>query len=141
MRGVYALISLFLSLIAVLLMGSAVYEVWLAWGDAAFLIPSLLDGIALVVIGMAVFDVAKFLVEEEVLAEKAHESSGSQRSTLIKFLVIINIAILMEALVFVFKAAKEDIALLVYPTFLLIGAVLLVISLGVYQKLTRGEES
>ncbi|MFP4616505.1 MAG: general glycosylation pathway protein [Thiohalorhabdus sp.] len=135
----YILISLFLSLMALLLMGGAVYEVWMSWGDAALFVPSLLDGIALIVIGMAVFDVAKFLVEEEVFLPRGQKSQGSQRGTLIKFLVIINIAMLMEALVFVFTAAKKDISLLVYPTFLLVGSVLLVIGLGVYQKLTQGE--
>ncbi|MFA9462250.1 general glycosylation pathway protein [Thiohalorhabdus methylotrophus] len=137
----YALISLFLSLISLLLMAGAIYEVWLSWGDAALFVPSLLDGIALVVIGMAVFDVAKFLVEEEVFLAREQKTPGSQRTTLIKFLVVINIAMLMEALVFVFSAAKKDISLLVYPTFLLIASVLLVISLGIYQKLTQGERS
>jgi hypothetical protein len=138
-RGVYALISLFLSLIAIALMGGATYEIWLALGDSALLVPSLLDGIALIVIGMAVFDVAKFLVEEEVLAGGERKTNGSHRNTLIKFLVIINIAMLMEALVFVFAAAKEEISLLVYPTLLLAGSALLVISLGVYQRLTQDE--
>ena len=55
-----------------------------------------------------------------------------------KFLAIITIAILLEALVSIFDAAKKDISLLVYPTFLLLAAVLLVISLGVYLKLSRG---
>ena len=138
-RGVYALISLFLALIAILLMGGASYEVWLSSGDAEAFVPSLLDGIALIAIGMAVFDVAKFLVEEEVFLVRDRKSLKCQRRTLIKFLVIINIAILMEALVFVFAAAKKDISLLMYPTFLLLASVLLVVGLGVYQKLTQGE--
>ena len=138
-RGVYALISLFLSLIAVLLMAGAIYQVWQSLGKAALFVPSLLDGISLIVIGMAVFDVAKFLVEEEVFSTEEHSSNRSQRTTLIKFLGIITIAMLMEALVFVFSAAKKDISLLVYPTFLLIASVLLVVGLGVYQKLTQGE--
>ena len=140
-RGVYILISLFLSLIAILLMAGAIYEIWQSWGGARLFIPSLLNGVAMIVIGMAVFDVAKFLVEEEVFLSGDQKSPGSQRNTLIKFLVIINIAMLMEALVFVLSAAKKDITLLVYPTFLLIGSVLLVIGLGIYQKLTQGEGS
>jgi len=139
-QGVYVLISLFLSLTALLLMAGAVYEIWLSWGNAALFVPSLLEGIALIVIGMAVFDVAKFLVEEEVFASEDQGTTGSQRRTLIKFLVIITIAMLMEALVFVFTAAKEDISLLLYPTFLLVASVLLVIGLGVYQRLTQGED-
>jgi len=138
MRVVYGMISLFLGLLAVALMASAVYRIWVALGTPMGIVPALLDAVALVVIGMAVFDVAKFLVEEEVFGSDEDISEGGQRSTLIKFLVIITIAMHMEALVFVFAAAKKDITLLVYPTFLLIGAVLLVLSLGVYQKLTEG---
>lgn len=138
MRVVYSLVSLVLGLMAVALMGSAVHEVWHALGDTSDLVPALLDGVALLVIGMAVFDVAKFLVEEEVFNSEDGVSEGGQRNTLIKFLVIINIAMLMEALVFVFSAAKEHISLLIYPTLLLIGSVLLVVGLGVYQKLTEG---
>jgi putative Mn2+ efflux pump MntP len=62
-----------------------------------------------------------------------------QKTTLVKFLIIIIIAVSLEALVFVFSAAKKDISLLVYPTFLLLTAVMFVIGLGVYQKMTREE--
>jgi putative Mn2+ efflux pump MntP len=99
-----------------------------------------LDAIGLIVIGMAVFDVSRFLLEEEVFKSSDVKSPAKQRSTLLKFLVIISIAVNLEALVFIFDAAKKDISMLVYPTFLLIAAVLLVISLGVYQKLSRGEQ-
>lgn len=54
----------------------------------------------------------------------------------LKFLVIIAVAVSLEALVFVFDAAKENIANLIYPTFLLIAAVFVVVGLGIYQKLT-----
>ncbi|WP_323846574.1 hypothetical protein [Microbulbifer magnicolonia] len=62
-----------------------------------------------------------------------------QRATLLKFLVIIIIAVSLEALVFVFDAAKKDIRNLIYPTFLLVSAGLVVIGLGLYQKLTAQE--
>jgi hypothetical protein len=109
MRVVYALISLFLGLIALTLMASAVYEVWPSLGATMELVPALLDAVALIVIGMAVFDVSKFLVEEEVFGAEEQISEGAQRNTLIKFLVIITIAMLMEALVFVFAAAKRTL--------------------------------
>jgi hypothetical protein len=67
------------------------------------------------------------------------KSPAKQRETLIKFLVIISIAVTLEALVFIFDAGKKNISLLIYPTFLLIAAVLLVVSLGVYQKLSRDD--
>ncbi len=101
------------------------------------LIKALLDAIGLIVIGMAVFDVSKFLLEEEVLSGSGTKSPAKQRETLLKFLVIISIAVSLEALVFVFVAGKKDIAMLIYPTFLLIASVFVVVGLGIYQKLTR----
>ncbi|MFC1502967.1 general glycosylation protein [Pseudomonadota bacterium] len=63
---------------------------------------------------MAVFDVSKLLLEEEVFDVHGEESSAKQGATLMNFIVIINIALLLEALVFIFTATKKDISLLVY---------------------------
>ena len=81
------------------------------------------------------------LRDVQVFKDRELGSPQQARETLTKFLVIISIAVSLEALVFIFGAAKKDMALLVYPTFLLIAAVFLVIGLGIYQKLSRQVES
>ena len=139
-RIVYGLISLSLGLISFAMMAVALWDIWVSIHEKTLLIKALLDAIGLIVIGMAVFDVSKFLLEEEVFSGSSTKSPAKQRGTLLKFLVIIAIAVSLEALVFVFDAGKKDITMLVYPTFLLISAVLVVVGLGVYQKLTRGVE-
>ncbi len=139
-RGVYTLISLSLGLISLTMIGSGLYNIWASIHENTLLTNALLDAVGLIVIGTAVFDVSRFLIEEEVFKVHGEESSIKQRTTLIKFIVIIIIAVLLEALVFVFSAAKKDISLLIYPTLLLVSAVLLVMGLGVYQKMTREEE-
>lgn len=139
-RVAYGLISVSLGLISLTMMGVALWGIWISVHEKTLLVKALLDAIGLIVIGMAVFDVSKFLLEEEVFKVSEVKSPAKQRATLLKFLVIIAIAVNLEALVFIFDAAKKDIAMLIYPTFLLIAAVLLVISMGVYQKLSRGEE-
>lgn len=140
-RYAYGLISLSLGLISLTMISVAIWGIAVSVHEKTLLVTALLDAIGLIVIGMAVFDVSKFLLEEEVL--KSHEATtpAKQRATLLKFLVIISIAVSLEALVFIFDAGKKDISTLIYPTFLLIAAVLLVISLGVYQKLSRDEET
>lgn len=139
-RIVYGLISLSLGLISFAMMAVALWDIWVSVHEKTLLVKALLDAIGLIVIGMAVFDVSKFLLEEEVFSRSSTKSPEKQRGTLLKFLVIIAIAVSLEALVFVFDAGKKDIAMLIYPTFLLISAVLVVVGLGVYQKLTRGVE-
>ncbi len=138
--AVYAFISVSLGLISLTMIGSALYDIWSSLHEQTLLNKALLDAVGLIVIGTAVFDVSRFLLEEEVFKVHGEETSLRQRTTLIKFLVIITIAVSLEALVFVFTAAKKDISLLVYPTFLLLTAVMLVIGLGVYQKMTREEQ-
>lgn len=139
-RVVYGLISLSLGVISLTMMGVALWDIWISVHEKTLLVTALLNAIGLIVIGMAVFDVSKFLLEEEVFSSSGTKSPAKQRGTLIKFLSIIAIAVSLEALVFVFDAGKKDVALLVYPTFLLLAAVLIVVSLGMYQKLTRDEE-
>lgn len=136
-RTVYGLISLSLGFISLTMLGVALWEIWVSVHEKTILVKALLDAIGLIVIGMAVFDVSKFLLEEEVLHSSGTKSPAKQRETLLKFLVIIAIAVSLEALVFIFDAGKKDIRNLLYPTFLLIAVVLVVVGLGVYQKLTR----
>ncbi|MGC9351259.1 MAG: general glycosylation pathway protein [Sulfurovum sp.] len=139
-RTVYGIISLSLGFISLTLIGSTLYDIWASLYEQTLLTKALLDAVGFIVIGTAVFDVSRFLMEEEVFKVHGEETSIKQRITLIKFLVIITIAVSLEALVFVFSAAKKDISLLVYPTFLLLTAVMFVIGLGVYQKMTREEQ-
>ncbi len=55
-------------------------------------------------------------------------------------IVILSIAVGIEGLVFIFKAGIQDITLLVYPTTLVLAAVVLIVGLGVYQKLSATVE-
>ncbi len=139
-RVVYGLISISLCLISLAMMGTALWGIWISLGEKTLLVKALLDAIGLIVVGMAVFDVSKFLLEEEVVIDSGAKSPKRQRETLLKFLVIIAIAVSLEALVFIFDAGKKDITMLIYPTFLLIASTLVVVGLGVYQKLTWGEK-
>lgn len=122
------------------MMGVALWEIWLSVHERTLLIAALLNAIGLIVIGMAVFDVSRFLLEEEVFRSSSTKSPAKQRGTLVKFLVIIAIAVSLEALVFVFDAGTKDITTLIYPTLLLMAAVFVVIGMGVYQKLTMAEQ-
>lgn len=139
-RLLYLLFALTLAGISLTMMAVAIYNVIAASHDNTQLVTALLDAIGFVVIAMAVFDVSKFLLEEEVFKERELASARDARETLTKFLVIISIAVSLEALVFIFDAAKNDITKLLYPTFLLLVSAIMVISLGIYQKLSRQTE-
>jgi len=101
----------------------------------------LLDGIGYLIIAIAVFDVSKFLVEEEVVFGRQLRNPAEARRSLTKFLSTIAIAVFLEALVGIFEAGKSDLTLMLYPTLLLLAGVALVLGLGVYQRLSASVEA
>ncbi len=103
---------------------------------------TLLNAIGYVVIAIAVFDVAKYLLEEEVLRGREMRNAGEARKSLTKFVSTIAIAVFLEALVTIFKVAKEDPEKLLFPTLLLLAGVAMIVGLGVFQRLSvKVEES
>ena len=67
----------------------------------------MLSAIGYVVIAMAVFDVAKYFIEEEVIRGREMRDAAEARRSLTKFVSTIAIAVFIEGLVIVFQASKE----------------------------------
>jgi len=125
---------------AIVLMLFAVSLVVLsAWGLVADVLMGkggtfpLLHSVGLLIVSVAIFDVGKFIIEEEVLRERELRSIREARQSLTKFMTIIIIAISLEALVIVFEAKQERMQALLYPGLLLLGVVSMLIGLGVFQ--------
>jgi len=137
---VFGAASLALSLISLAMIGYALLQLGIAL-NASNRIGYVLDAVSVIVIAVAVFEVAKYLFEEEILREERElRSVREARQTLTKFLVIIVIAVSLEALVFVFKAGTADVTLLLYPSGLLLAAILLVVGRALFQGLTAETE-
>lgn len=96
---------------------------------------ALLTAIGYVVIAVAVFDVAKYFVEEEVIHVGGILTASEERRSLTKFISTIVIAVFIEGLVIVFQVSKHDVEKMLYPTTLLATAILIVLGLGIYQRL------
>jgi hypothetical protein len=135
-RVAYGAVSIALMAISFGMIVASLWELLTAIGEQRHIIHAFLNAVSLIVIAMAVFDVSKFLVEEEVIGTAEKESSLEQKARLMRFLIIITIAVSLESLVSIFAAARADIRLLMYPTFLLVADIFLIVSLGVYSKLT-----
>ncbi|MBA3517330.1 MAG: GNAT family acetyltransferase [Rhizobiales bacterium] len=102
---------------------------------------SLLDSVGYMVIAVAVFEVAKYILEEEALDPTEMRHTGEARRSITKFLSTIIIAVFLEALVTIFQASKsEDLSQMLYPTILLFAAVALIVGLGAYQRLSASAE-
>src|ERR1041385_6043822 len=99
-RGVFGLASVVLMLIALALSiySACLIVVLLAgpWTDAGH---SLLGWVGFVVIAMAVFDVVKYFIEEEVIRGREMRLASEARRSLTKFVSAISIAVFIEGLV------------------------------------------
>lgn len=136
---IYIIVSIVLTTIALTLIAYAVWKAWIAVSDGNNAVASLLDSIGLIVISLAVLDVSKYLMEEEVLRDQELRSAVEARQTLTKFMVIICIAVSLEAVVYIARAG-ENIQNLLYPAILLLSAVAAMVGLGAYQKMSGAIE-
>jgi MFS family permease len=138
----YLLASLVLFAIALGLIGYAVVEIVRSGWRLDSLPFVFLDNVGFVIVALAVLDVAKFLLEEEVLREREMGTAHEARFGMTKFMTIIIIAFSLEALVLVFEIGKEHPPQLVFPVVLFLSAVVALVGLGLFQWLSkRAEES
>jgi len=91
----------------------------------------------LLTLSLAIFDLAKTLIEEEILGRHKEQNISGPHKTMVKFLGSIIIALSIEALMLVFKFAITDPAKLMSATYIIGGVALLILSLAVYIKFTK----
>jgi hypothetical protein len=141
-RIAFAVASAFLMLLAFGLIAYAAYEVARDLVTySADIGTTLLEAVGYTVIAIAVFDVGKYLLEEEAIRAREMRRAAEARRSLTKFISTIAIAVFLEGLVAVFEAGKKDVPTMIYPTLLLLTGVLLVVGLGIYQKLSASVEN
>jgi len=117
-------------------MGWSVYEVISNIKEEAEFVPLMLQSVGVIIIAAAIVDVAQYMIEEEVFLNKELRDPEEARRTITKIIVIITIAVSIEGLVFIFKAGTKDLTLLLYPALLIAASSILIVALGVYQKLS-----
>lgn len=140
----YLIAAILLVTMAAMIMWWSVYEVVAHFNRENLLrgqfISTMLQSVGSIVISVAIVDVAKYMVEEEVYRNKELRSLTEARETMTKIIVILSIAVGIEGLVYIFKAGIRDITLLLYPAALLLVSVSLLIGLGVFQRLSQSAE-
>lgn len=90
-----------------------------------------------ITIGLAIYDLAKTLIENEVLFKTFSYGNDLQSKTLSKFLTSIIIALSIESLMAVFKIVLDDYSKLVNAFYLILGVTLLIIGTGIYNQFSR----
>lgn len=134
--GVHLFAALILISLSLLIMGWSVYEVITSIKNTTAFIPLMLQSVGAIIIAAAIIDVAQYMMEEEVFLNKELRDPEEARKTITKIIVIITIAVSIEGLVFIFKAGTKDLTLLLYPALLIAVSAVLIVALGLYQKLS-----
>ncbi|AFV98610.1 hypothetical protein [Sulfuricurvum sp.] len=91
-------------------------------------------------LGLAVYDLGKTIFEQEVLPRTQHVSDAFNAKTLLNFSVSIIIALLIEALLVVFKIALHDYKDLPYASTLIAALAFLLLVFAVFIYLVRKSE-
>lgn len=134
--GVHLFAASILICLSLIIMGWSVYELISSINKEDDFIPLILQSVGAIIISAAIIDVAQYMVEEEVFVNKELRDPEEARRTITKIIVIITIAVSIEGLVYMFKAGMKDLTLLLYPSLLIVVSAVLIVALGVYQKLS-----
>lgn len=99
------------------------------------------SSIIFITLGLAIFDLAKTTLEEEVLMHKDIFRHSSTRRTITRFMAAITIAVSIEALLLMFKSAIGAGDYLTSATWMMLSAVALMVGLGLYVYLGAKAEN
>ena len=140
-RCFYGFSGIFLITLAVLMIVFSCFEL-----VSAFLISfadaktKILRAISFIVIALAVFDVAKYFIEEEFSKVSGNQTLNEARVSLMKFVSSISIALFVEGLVGVFEASDKAPSNILYPAVLILVATAVVLTMGIYQRMSVNAE-
>jgi hypothetical protein len=116
------------------------YEMIFAPFSSEAVMHQIFTSIISITIGLAIYDLAKTLIENEVLFKSFQYGNDLQNKTLAKFLTSIIIALSIESLMAVFKIVLDDYTKLINAFYLIIGVTLLIVGTGFYNRLSRHDK-
>ena len=134
-KAVYSIIVAGLFAVVVLLGYAALRElvdIFTAAGSPADLHLKPFGVIIFLTLGLAVFDLGKTILEEEVLMHKDVYRHSSTRRTITRFMAAILIAVSIEGLLLMFKSAVGDGEHVLDGVWMMAAAVGLLVGLGLY---------
>ena len=137
-KGVYSAIVIGLFVVVAALLYSATTEIFALLASESSNSDTHLKPFSVIIfltLGLAVFDLGKTTLEEEVLMHKDVFRHSSTRRTITRFVSAILIAVSIEALLLMFKSALGDANMLVPAVWMMMAAVGLLVGLGIYVYL------
>jgi hypothetical protein len=132
---IYGIIGVSLTIFALILIFYSLYDFMNhLLGAANNIFQSIFKSTIGLTLGLAIFDLAKNLLEHEVVFKDHTTEAHGSNTLLIKFLISIVIALAIEALMMVFKIAISDYKDILYAVYLLLGIGFLLVTMSQYNK-------
>jgi hypothetical protein len=103
-------------------------------------INQVLEALALVTVALAALELGETIIEEQVQREAQMSAPTRARRFLSRFMVVLVVALSIEALVLVFKYSHEDPAHIPYATMVAFAAAGLIAAWAVFIRLNRAAE-
>lgn len=137
-KSFYLITGNIMMLLALFTVGYALYDLFSSlFIDAQLSIESIFKPVIALTLGLAIFDLAKTVLEQEVVFKSYSKNGKAEYKVLIKFSITIIIALLIESLMVVFKIAIADYHQMIHALYLIIGVGVLILSVGLFIVFTR----
>jgi hypothetical protein len=141
-RFIYATGGIVLALISLFLIGYGAYTFGIVFlRPPEEILHDIFKAIIAITLGLAIYDLAKTILENEVMYKNAGKQREGQYTVLGKFLVSIIIALSIESLMVVFKITLGDYTGLGYGFLLILGVTLMIVGVGWFDYLTKKRTS
>ncbi|MBD3841962.1 MAG: PDC sensor domain-containing protein [Campylobacterales bacterium] len=137
-KSFYLLASLVMMILAFITIGYSMGEIF----DALLVkntvnVEAIFKPIIAITLGLAVFDLGKTILEQEVVFKSYTKSSKQEYRVLTKFSITILIALMIESLMVVFKIAMEDYAQMINAVYLIVAVAIFMATLGLFVYLSK----
>lgn len=139
---VHAFMALLFACAAVLLVAIAARIGWAAFaaGLDRAAAQGIIEAMGLLAAAVVALQIAQTIAEEEVMRDSNISAPTRIRRFLSRFMVVVVVALAIEALVATFKAMHEDVSQLRYAASLLVAVGLVLAGWGVFIRLNRYAE-
>lgn len=139
-KAFYLMTANVMMLLALFTVGYALFS----FIDSTFIqnklsIESIFKPVIALTLGLAIFDLAKTVMEQEVVFKSYSKNGRAEYKVLVKFSITIIIALLIESLMVVFKIAIDNYNHMIHAFYLLGGVSILMIALGLFIQFTKSK--
>jgi len=136
----YSIAGASMILFSFIIIGYSFYEIFFNfYVEAKFNLDAIFKAVVALTLGLAIFDLAKTVMEQEVFFKNYSKSSSVEYKVLTKFLITIIVALSIEALMLVFKIALNDFHQMINALYLIVGIGIIILSLAAFVKVTNNK--